>query len=156
MNKRLTRAAVLLAGNEKALRQFIPGHIWTFLQMKSDTDYGIREDRVSAIPISVNRIEELILPYNPITTLQQGLFHFEYRTWPEVALREALMNAFCHVDFRIPGPVMVKLFADRLEISNNGGFIGGINPSNILHHPPASRNPLLVEALTRLRLVNRG
>jgi ATP-dependent DNA helicase RecG len=156
MNKRLTRAAVLLAGNEKALRQFIPGHIWTFLQMKSDTDYGIREDRVSAIPISVNRIEELILPYNPITTLQQGLFHFEYRTWPEVALREALMNAFCHVDFRIPGPVMVKLFADRLEISNNGGFIGGINPSNILHHPPASRNPLLVEALTRLRLVNRS
>ena len=50
---------------------------------------------------------------------------------------------------------MVKLYSNRIEISNNGGFIGGINPDNILHHQPVVRNPLLVEALTRLRLVNR-
>lgn len=154
--RKLTRAALLLAGTEQALRDHVPGHNWTFLQMKSDTEYGIREDRVSPIPVSVRRVEELLLPFNPITTLQQGLFHFEYRTWPDVALREALMNAFCHADFRIAGPILVKLYAERLEISNNGGFIGGINPDNILHHQPAARNPLLVEALTRLRLVNRS
>ncbi len=154
--KKLTRAAILLVGTEQALREYVPGHNWTFLQMKSDTEYGIREDRVSPIPVSVRRVEELLLPFNPITTLEQGLFHFEYRTWPDIALREALMNAFCHADFRISGPVMVKLYADRLEISNNGGFIGGINAQNILHHQPAARNPLLVDALTRLRLVNRS
>jgi ATP-dependent DNA helicase RecG len=154
--KKFTRAALLLAGTDHALRDHVPGHNWTFLQMKSDTEYGIREDRVSPIPVSVRRIEELLLPFNPITTLERGMFHFEYRTWPEVALREALMNAFCHADFRISGPVMIKLYSDRLEISNNGGFIGGINPSNILHHQPAARNPLLVDALTRLRLVNRS
>jgi len=155
-NRQLTRAAILLAGNENALRAYLPGHNWTFLQMKSDTQYGIREDRISGLPVSVQRIEELLLPFNPITTLEQGLFHFEYRTWPAVAVREALMNAFCHADFRIAGPVIVKLYDNRLEIGNNGGFIGGINERNILHHPPAARNPLLVEALTRLRLVNRS
>lgn len=155
-NQRLTRAAILLAGNEAALREYVPGHNWTFLQMKSDTEYGVREDRVSALPISVQRIEELLVPFNPITTVEQGLFHYEYRTWPEVAVREALMNAFCHVDLRIAGPIMVKLYLDRLEVSNNGGFIAGINENNILHHQPAARNPLLVEALTRLRLVNRS
>lgn len=154
--KRFTRAALLLAGTEQALRDHVPGHNWTFLQMKSDTEYGIREDRVSPIPVSVHRIEELLLPFNPITTLEQGMFHFEYRTWPGVALREALMNAFCHADFRIAGPVMTKLYDNRLEISNNGGFIGGVSPANILHHQPAARNPLLVDALTRLRLVNRS
>jgi ATP-dependent DNA helicase RecG len=41
---------------------------------------------------------------------------------------------------------MVKLFQDSMEISNNGGFIAGITPENILHHQPAARNPLLVEA----------
>jgi ATP-dependent DNA helicase RecG len=76
-----------------------------------------REDRMSPIPVSVRRVEELLLPFNPITTVEQGLFHFEYRTWPDIALREALMNAFCHADFRIAGPVMVKLYADRVEIS---------------------------------------
>lgn len=154
--RRLTRAAILLAGTEEALRDHVPGHNWTFLQMKSDTTYGIREDRVSPIPVSVKRLEELLLPFNPITTLEQGLFHYEYRTWPEIAVREALMNAFCHADFRIAGPVMMKLYSSHMEISNNGGFIGGIRPENILHHEPASRNPMLVDALTRLRLVNRS
>ena len=155
-HSKLTRAALLLAGSEAAIREYLPGHNWTFLQMTSDTDYGVREDRISALPLSVQRIEELLVPFNPITTYKQGMFHYEYRTWPEIAVREALMNAFCHADLRIAGPVMVKLYPNRLEISNNGSFIAGITPGNILHHQPAARNPLLVEALTRLRLVNRS
>ena len=153
---KLTRAALLLAGSETAICEYLPGHNWTFLQMTSDTDYGIREDRISALPLSLQRIEELLVPFNPITTYKQGMFHYEYRTWPEIAVREALMNAFCHADFRIAGPVMVKLYPNRLEISNNGSFIAGITPDNILHHQPAARNPMLVEAMTRLRLVNRS
>ena len=34
-DNRLTRAAVLLAGTEEALRRFVPGYNWTFLIMKS-------------------------------------------------------------------------------------------------------------------------
>ncbi|HJH25069.1 MAG TPA: putative DNA binding domain-containing protein [Paenalcaligenes hominis] len=154
-NGEITRAAILLAGTEEALREHLPGYGWTFLQMTTDTAYGIREDKVSSLPLSVKRIEELLVPFNPITTVEHGLFHYEYRTWPTIALREALMNAFCHRDLRLSGPVMVKLYSNRIEISSNGGFIGGISPDNILHHQPVARNPLLVEALTRLRLVNR-
>lgn len=51
---------------------------------------------------------------------------------------------------------MVKQYPKRLEISNPGGLVGDITPQNILHHPPAPRNPLLVNALVRLRLVNRS
>ncbi len=153
---KLTRAAILLVGNEEAIMQFAPGNNWTFLQMVSDTKYINKEDRVSALPIYIQRIEELLVPFNPITTYEEGLYHFEYRTWPETALREALMNSYSHTDLRIAGPILVKLYPDRLEISNNGGFIGGITPNNILHHQPASRNPLLIEALTKLRLVNRS
>ena len=124
--------------------------------MVSDTDCGVREDRVGTLPLSVQRIEELLVPFNPITTYKEGLFHYEYRTWPEIAVREALMNAFCHADLRIAGPVLVRLRRNQLEISNNGGLIAGITPNNIIHHQPAVRNPLLVDALTRLRLVNRS
>jgi ATP-dependent DNA helicase RecG len=93
---------------------------------------------------------------NPIFTVEYGLLHFEYRTYPEIALREALMNAFCHTDYRISGPILVKQFTGKLEISNPGGFVGGISPANILHHQPVARKPHLVEVLTRLRLVNRS
>lgn len=155
-NGNLTKAALLLCGSEDAIRKYIPSHHWLFLHMRSDIEYDIREDRVSAIPISVARLEELLLPFNPITTVERGLYHFEYRTYPAIAFRESLMNAFSHADYRIAGPVMVKMFSDNLTISNNGGFIAGITARNILHHQPAARNPLLVEALTRLRLINRS
>ena len=49
-HSKLTRAALLLAGSEAAIREYLPGHNWTFLQMTSDTDYGVREDRISALP----------------------------------------------------------------------------------------------------------
>ncbi|GAA5092267.1 ATP-binding protein [Paenalcaligenes hermetiae] len=65
------------------------------------------------------------------------------------------MDAVCHRDLRLSGPLMVKLYSNCIEISSNDGFIGGISPDNILYYQSVSRNPLLVEALTRLRLVNR-
>lgn len=124
--------------------------------MDSDTRYSNRVDDNDPIPVAVSRIEELISAYNPITTLEYGLFHFEYRAYPIIAIREALLNAFCHADFHISAPIIVKHFPDRLEISNPGGFIGGINPSNILHHQPVPRNPALINSLLKMRLVNRS
>lgn len=153
---RTTRAAVLLAGSRQAIRQYIPTFVWTHLRMTSSTDYSDRDDGRESITQSLDRIVGRIMADNPIETVRHGLHHFEYRTYPEIALRETLLNAFCHGDFRRGGPRLVKQYPDRIEISSPGGFVGGITPENILHHEPATRNPCLVDALTRLRLVNRG
>ncbi|PKN28383.1 MAG: AAA family ATPase [Deltaproteobacteria bacterium HGW-Deltaproteobacteria-21] len=155
-NGKLLFAGVLLAGNTNAIRQHFPGYVWTHLRMAGDTDYTDRADGNDAISIALARILDRIMADNPIATVPQGLFHFEIRTYPEIALREALLNALVHADFRIPGPIMVKQFGERLEISNPGGLPGGITPENILRHEPVPRNPTLVDALTRLRLVNRS
>lgn len=124
--------------------------------MVTDTAYSDRADGNNAIPIALERILDRIMADNPITTVPQGLFHFEIRTYPEIALREALLNALVHADYRIAGPILVKQFKDQLEISYPGGLPGGIRPQNILRHEPVSRNPALVDALTRLRLGNRS
>ena len=155
-NGRLLRAGVLLAGATDAIRAQFPGYVWTHLRMPTDTDYTDRADGFDAVPVALERILDRIMADNPIATVPQGLFHFEIRTYPEIALREALLNALVHADFRIPGPIMVKQFRDRLEISNPGGLAGGITPENILRHEPVPRNPTLVDALTRLRFVNRS
>jgi len=152
----LTRAGLLLGGSEEAIKEHFPGYVWTFLQMDTSTSYVNREDRTSSIPAAIRRIEELSVPFNPISTVQQGMFHYEFRTYPEVAIREVLMNAFCHRDYRASGPVLVKINPATMEISNSGGFIGGITAENILHHLPAPRNPSLVGALIKLNLVNRS
>jgi len=155
-NGHLTRAGLLLAGKKETIQEHFTGYVWTHLRMKGDVDYSDRMDGRDALPIVLARLIDRIMADNPLTTVVYGPFHFEYRTYPEIALRECLMNAFCHADYRIKGPILVKQYPHKLEISNPGGFIGGITPQNILHHQPVSRNPHLVNALASLHLVNRS
>ena len=56
----------------------------------------------------------------------QGLFHFEIPDYPEEVYREGLLNAFVHRDYNLSGPVYVRQYPDRLEISNPGGFFGDV------------------------------
>lgn len=152
----LTRAGLLLCGKPEAIKEVFHGYLWTYLRMDSDTAYSDRHDGTDALPVALSHFEERIALDNPIRTLETGLVHAEIRAYPAIALREALLNALCHADFRLPGPILVKQFPARLEISNPGTFVGGISPTNILHHPPVPRNPALVDALAKLRLVNRS
>ncbi|MFN9279765.1 MAG: ATP-binding protein [Betaproteobacteria bacterium] len=157
---RLTKAGLLIAGSADALARHLPNFGWTHERMKSATTYVDRADgremRELALPLALQALESRINADNPITTVEHGLHHFEFRAYPTVALREALLNALCHLDLRLASPVLVKQYPRKLEISNPGGLVGGITPANILHHPPLARNPLLVHALSRLRLVNRS
>jgi ATP-dependent DNA helicase RecG len=154
-NGQLTKAGLLLIGKEASIREFIPHYYWIYLRMRDDTEYLDRAEGTDPLIIALSKITDRIMAENPVTTINYGMFHFEYRRYPEIVLREALMNALSHADYRINSPIMVKQYPGKLELSNPGGFIGGITPKNILHHPPVARNPLLVEALTKLRLVNR-
>jgi ATP-dependent DNA helicase RecG len=155
-NDKLTFAGLLLVGKEASIREHIPNYRWSHLRMINETDYRDRADGNDPLIIALLKIIDRIMADNPVTTINYGVFHFEYPRYPEIVLRESLMNALSHADYRISSPIMVKQFSDWLEINNPGGFIGGITPDNILHHLPSARNPRLVEALTKLRLVNRS
>lgn len=62
-----------------------------------------------------------------------------------IVLRESLLNAFGHRDYRILGTNMLKQYKDKLILTNPGQFIGGITEKNILHHPPVARNDHLMD-----------
>ena len=67
--------------------------------------------------------------------------------YPLFAVREALVNAVCHRDYRLSGRrVEVRQFDDRLEISSPGGLPGYITLDNIVEEH-FSRNPRLVNGL---------
>lgn len=75
--------------------------------------------------------------------------------YPEAAIREAVVNALVHRDFRRAGRVAVRLFADRIEVWSPGGLPDGLSDLDELlrtggvSHP---RNPLLAAAARSLGL----
>jgi ATP-dependent DNA helicase RecG len=65
------------------------------------------------------------------------------------------LNAITHRDYFLRQSVQVALYRDRLEITNPGGFIGGVTTKNVLRHPPVHRNELLARTFQTVGLVNR-
>jgi len=151
---RLLTAGLLLVGKPDAIRRVVPRAQWQFRRMKSDTEYDQAYDGHDGIPVALRRLRELVGANNPIVTIPGWLVHPEFPRYPMLALRELIVNAFAHRDYQAPGAVVLKLYPDRLELSNPGGFIGGVTPENILHHPSVPRNSALFDALTRMRLAN--
>lgn len=153
---RLTVAGLLLVGREEIIRQQLPGHEAIYLHMQSDTEYDRRVDSARSLLALLEQFMQALEPYNRIYTLKLGLFHFEIPDFPEEVCREALLNAFVHRDYARSGPVYVRHFADKLEVSSPGGFFGDVSPQNILGHEPVSRNRLLAEILQKTRMVERA
>ena len=73
---------------------------------------------------------------------------------PESALREALVNAIAHRDYRSTANVQVYIFQDRVEIVTPGGLPAGMREED-LGSRSVPRNPLLFSVLYRMRLVEQ-
>lgn len=74
----------------------------------------------------------------------------ETMPYPVLALREAITNAVVHRDYMRPGAeVEVKMFADRLVVSNPGGLLPGVTIEALRQSPHRSerRNPLVAATL---------
>jgi ATP-dependent DNA helicase RecG len=147
-------AGLLLVGHSEAIRTRVPHAQWSFFRMMRDTDYEQAERGNDCLAIALRRLRELVATDNPIVTIKSELVHAEFPRYPQIALRELLVNALAHRDLEVPGGVVLKQFHDRLELSNPGAFLSDITPENILHHPSSPRYPTLFGALAKVRLAN--
>ena len=73
---------------------------------------------------------------------------------PEEAIREAVVNALAHRDYRSSATVQVYIFKDRLEIVSPGGLPAGMTEAD-LGVKSVPRNPLLFGMLHRMEAVEK-
>jgi len=73
--------------------------------------------------------------------------------YPEVACREALVNAVAHRDYLIEGlPIEILVFDDRLEIKSPGALLATVSLDALrnLKRPHESRNVMIARVLREL------
>ena len=71
---------------------------------------------------------------------------------PERALRESLLNALAHRDYRSTSNIQVNIFQDRVEVWNPGGLVPGLRLKD-LGRVSRPRNLLLFSLMARMDLV---
>ena len=67
--------------------------------------------------------------------------------YPERVVKEAIVNAVVHRDYRLNRDIFVRIFDDRIEIESPGTFPGNITAGNISRTGSKARNPLIVQNL---------
>jgi ATP-dependent DNA helicase RecG len=152
-----TVAALVLLGSESGLGRFVPSAeaIFEYRSADGSTSPQDRLDLRVGFLSTVEKLWERIRLRNDRQHFHEGLFVREIETFRESVVREALLNAFCHRDYRRQGSIMIRQYPRRLEITSPGGFPAGITVENVLRRN-VPRNRRLAEALHRCGLVDRG
>ena len=62
-------------------------------------------------------------------------------------VKEAIVNAVIHRDYRLNRDIFIRIFDDRIEVESPGVFPGSITPANIGRAGSKPRNPLIAQNL---------
>lgn len=109
--------------------------------------YGRREEIGGPLANVIERTYDLILKEMSKSAVVRGLKRDEQLEYPDTVVREVLVNAVCHRDYKLSGrAIEVRMYDDRLEITSPGGLPAYITVDNIVdeHY---SRNPRLVNGI---------
>ncbi len=109
--------------------------------------YGRRVEMNDPLARTIKRSFEILQEETHTGAVVRGLKREEQWIYPLKAIREALVNAVAHRDYRLQGRgIEIRLFTDRLEIISPGGLPGFITLDNIVEEH-FSRNPRIVNGL---------
>ena len=149
-----TIAGILMVGKVPSIEKHVPTAISSF-QVLEGTSVRVNEDFTLPVLAAIEKIIAHIDVWNPEQELEMGVYRMPAPEFDKRALREAIVNAFCHRDYSIMGRVRVAITDEGLTIANPGGFIEGVTIQNLLTAEPHGRNQLLADALKRVGLAEK-
>jgi ATP-dependent DNA helicase RecG len=109
--------------------------------------YGRREEISGPLARVIERAWQIIYEEMAMGAVVKGLERQDITEYPPFAVREALVNAVCHRDYRLRGRrIEIRMYSDRMEVISPGGLPGFITVDNLVEEH-FSRNPRLVSGL---------
>ena len=156
-SKGFTYAALILFGTPKALGKYL-AQAEVIFEYRSSRVTGPAQQRVEyreGFFSFYNDLWEKINLRNDTQHFRDGLFIWNVPTFNEKAIREAILNAVSHRDYRMAGSVWIRQFPRTIAIVSPGGFPAGVTPENILWRQQP-RNRRIAEVFAKCGLVERA
>jgi ATP-dependent DNA helicase RecG len=153
----LTNAALILLGTQEAVDRFVP-NAEIILEYRAEDNQIESNERISfrqGLLGYLSLVETWLEKRNSMQHFQDGLYVRDVKTFDERSMREAIMNAVAHRDYRQLGSVFVRQYPSRIVVESPGGLPDGVTTNNILTMT-AARNRRIAENLERAGLVERS
>lgn len=89
----------------------------------------------------MNEVYEYIDFHNQIHATFHKLLRIDTRDYPEVAVREALLNSLVHRDYSFRASTLISIYNDRIEFVSIGGLLPGLELDDLIMGVSVCRNP---------------
>lgn len=120
------------------------------------TDPSVFKDRrefTGSLMQQMNEVYDFIDFRNQTRATIEKLLRIDVRDYPEIAVREALLNLLVHRDYSFSASALINIYTDRIEFVSIGGLMPGIDLEDIMVGISVCRNQDLANVFYRLRLI---
>ena len=120
------------------------------------TDQTVFKDRrefAGSLMQQMNEVYDFIDFRNQTRATIEKLYRIDVRDYPEIAVREALLNLLVHRDYSFSASALISIYADRIEFVSIGGLMPGIDLEDIMVGISICRNQDLANVVYRLHLI---
>ena len=120
------------------------------------TDQTIFKDRrefTGSLMQQMNEVYDFIDFRNQTRATIEKLYRVDVRDYPEVAVREALLNLLVHRDYSFSASAFIRIYEDRIEFVSIGGLMPGIDLEDVMVGISVCRNQDLANVFYRLHLI---
>ena len=120
------------------------------------TDQTIFKDRrefTGSLMQQMNEVYDFIDFRNQTRATIEKLYRIDVKDYPEIAVREALLNLLVHRDYSFSASALISIYADRIEFVSIGGLMPGIDLEDIMVGISVCRNQNLADVFYRLHLI---
>lgn len=156
-NNGVTYAALILLGKAKSLGKHLAQAevVFEYRSSEAPGPANQRDEYRQGFLMVFDKLWRTINLRNDKQHYQKGFVMHHIDTFREGSVREAVLNAISHRDYRHPGSVFVRQYPLRLEIVSPGGLPAGITPDNMIDKQ-FPRNRRIAETMLRCGLVERS
>lgn len=154
---KVTHAALVLLGTKPALGKRLAQAelVFEYRSSEASIPYQQRIEYRSGFLGYLDELWNTINLRNEVLQYREGFFVGDIPAFNEAVVREGVLNALAHRDYRLPGSIFVRQFPRRLEIVSPGGFPPGITAANMLWRQ-SPRNRRIADACAKCGLVERS
>ncbi len=120
------------------------------------TDQVIFTDRrefSGSLMKQMNEVYEFIDFRNRTRSTIEKLNRIDTKDYPEIAVREALLNLLVHRDYSFSASALISIYEDRIEFVSIGGLVPGIELEDVMAGISVCRNQELANVFYRLHLI---
>ena len=122
-------------------------------QGQNQSIFKDRREFTGSLLQQMNEVYDFIDFHNRTHATIERLHRIDVRDYPEVAVREALLNILVHRDYSISASALISMYEDRIEFVSVGGLLPGIELEDIMAGLSVCRNQELANVFYRLHLI---